>query len=225
MAGSSRRATSSAWAERSWTWPGESQELHRALQAIGSADLFTIVGVEQPTMQSLRLHDGLAEPQYFIDDDDGRIDRGGDGTVYAEAATGTLQPVSSLPQSHGGLPRSPEVHAAVRAALLRRKLGPPMGGAALSLEIPDSVVAGEWLNIRVTSHGDAGGTRCRLFDAQTDVKLDVPLLTGNTGVLMASTRLRRPGIYRVEVQGGGFSPVTQLVMAQAPPGATPGGHE
>lgn len=194
----------------------KSQDLHRRLQAISADGLRTVVGVEQPTAQSLRLQNGVVEPQYFIHDEDGCNDWRGDGTVYSEVAAGTVEPVSSLPQSHGALARSPEVHAAVRAVLTRRKLGPPMGVAAVSLDVPESVLAGEPLEVRVTSHADARGARCRIVDAQTNLQVDTPFLTDRAGVMVASTRFQRAGIYRVEVQDGGFSPVTQLVMALPP---------
>ena len=91
-----------------------SAELHDALGRLDPINLRTLVGVEQPTMQSLRLRDGIAEPQFFTKEDDGSIDWRGDGTVYCQVAAGGVEPVSSLPQSHGALARSPEAIATVR---------------------------------------------------------------------------------------------------------------
>jgi hypothetical protein len=164
-------------------------------------------------MQSLQLSDGVAEPQYFTHEDDGRIDWRGDGTVYSQVASGGVEPISSLPQSHGGLARAPETIAAVRAVLTRRRLGPPMGVAAISLDVPDSVAVGQPFEISVTSQGDPRGSRCRIVDAETDLQVSRPFLVRREETMVATTQLPRPSIYRVEVQDGGFSAVTQLVMA------------
>lgn len=190
-----------------------SARLYEMLATHGLSDLRTLVGVEQHTMQSLRLRNGMAEAQYFIHEDDGRIDWGGDGTVYSQVASGGVEPVSSLPQSHGALARSPETIAAVRAVLTRRRLGPPMGAAAIGLNVPDSVVAGEPFEISVTSSGDPGGARCRIVDADTGIQVDRPFLAWRDKTLRAVARFPRPGVYRVEANSGGFSPVTQLVLA------------
>ncbi len=187
--------------------------LHEVLAGVEVSDLRTMVGVEQSTMQSLRLRYGLAEPQYYIHEDDGKIDWRGDGTVYVQVATGGVEPVSSLPQSHGALARTPEAIVAVRSVLTRRRLGPPMGAAGISLEVPESVAVGETFEISVTSQGDARKARCRVVDADTDIPIARPFLVRRSAAMVASTRLLRTGLYRIEVKDGGFSAVSQLVMA------------
>jgi len=187
--------------------------LHQTLAGVQVSGLRTMVGIEQPTMQSLQLRHGAAEPQYYICEDDGRIDWRGDGTVYVQVATGGVEPISSLPQSHGALARTPEAIAAVRAVLTRRRLGPPMGVAGVSLRVPESVVAGEPFEISVTSQGDGRNAKCRIVDADTDMPTARPFLTRRRTAMVASARLPRPGLYRIEVKDGGFSAVSQLVMA------------
>jgi hypothetical protein len=187
-------------------------DLHEALAGVEVSDLRTMVGIEQQTMQSLRLRHGVAEPQYYIHENDGRIDWRGDGTVYVQVATGGVEPVSSLPQSHGALARTPEAIAAVRAVLTRRRLGPPMGAAGISLEVPESAVVGEPFEISVTSQGDARRARCRVVDADTDMPIAQPFLVRRSAAMVASARLLRPGLYRIEVKDGGFSAVSQLVL-------------
>jgi hypothetical protein len=190
-------------------------DLHKALAAVGVSDLRTMVGIEQPTMQGLRLRHGVAEPQYYVHEDEGSVDWRGDGTVYVQVATGGVQPISSLPQSHGALVRTSEAIAAVRAVLTMRRLGPPLGAAGISLEVPESVAAGEPLEISITSTGDPGRARCRIIDADTDMQIAQPMLAPQAAKMTASTRLPRPGLYRVEVKDGGFSAVSQLVMVAA----------
>jgi hypothetical protein len=186
---------------------------HERIDGVSVSGLRTMVGVDQPTMQSLHLGHGLAEPRYYTLDDEGNVDWRGDGTVYAQAAAGGVEPISNLPQSHGALARSTEAIAAVRAALTNRRLGPPMGGGGVGLEVPEWVVAGEPCEILVTSRGDASNAKCRVVDVGTDMQVARPLLLGYPTTLAAAVRLPRPGLYRIEVKDGGFSAVSQLVMA------------
>jgi len=198
-----------------------SSELHDALSRLDRSGLRTLVGVEQPTMQSLLLRDGVAEPQFFTNEDEGSIDWRGDGTVYTQVAAGGVEPVSSLPQSHGALARSPEAIAAVRAVLTRRRLGPPMGAAGISLDVPDTISVDQPFDICVTSQGDPGGSGCRIVDADTNLQVSRPFLVRRGDAMVASARLLRAGLYRVEVQDGGYSAVTQLIMALSLPVPVP----
>ena len=190
-------------------------DLHKALAAVAVSDLRTMVGVEQSTMQSLRLRHGVAEPQYYILEKEGCIDWRGDGTVYVQVATGGVEPVSSLPQSHGALARTAEAIAAVRAVLTMQRLGPPMGAVGISLEVPETVVAGKPFEISIASKGDPRKARCRIVDAETDMQIARPIVAPQATRMTASARLLRPGLYRIEVKDGGFSAVSQLVMAVA----------
>ena len=190
----------------------EAARLHEAVGRVQDPGLRTMVGVEQPTMQSLQLCQGIARPQYYTLEDDRNIDWGGDGTVYTQVAAGGVEPISNLPQSHGALVRSPEAIAAVRAVLTRRRLGPPMGTGGVGLEVPESVAVEEPFEILVTSKDDARNARCRIVDADTDLPLARPLLLRRAEAMVAQARLSRAGLYRVEVKNGGFSAVSQLVM-------------
>jgi len=190
----------------------DAAQMQEAINRIQGPGLRTMVGVEQPTMQSLQLWQGVARPQYYTLEDDGNIDWRGDGTVYTEVAAGGVEPVSNLPQSHGALARSSEAIAAVRALLTRRRLGPPMGTGGVGLEVPESIAVGERFEITVTSQDDAANARCRIVDADTDLPLARPLLLRRAETMVAQARLSRAGLYRVEVKNGGFSAVSQLVM-------------
>jgi pimeloyl-ACP methyl ester carboxylesterase len=187
----------------------------RLYETLGSAEapsLRTIVGVEQSTMQSIQLREGVAQARYYTLEDDGNIDWRGDGTVYTQVAAGGVEPISSLPQSHGALARSSEAIAAVRAVLTRRRLGPPMGTGGVGLEVPESVIVGESFEISVTSQDDAGNASCRIVDADTGLQLARPMLLRRSAEMVTQARLSRPGLCRVEVKNGGFSAVSQLVM-------------
>lgn len=190
----------------------DAAQLQQVLAQVPASGLYTIVGTDQPTLQSLELRDGVAEPQYYLHEDDGPIDWRGDGTVYVQVATGGVEPVSSLPQTHGALARSPETIAAVRAVLTRRRLGPPMGAVAVSLEVPESVAVNEPFDISVTSSGNGQSAKCRIVDADTGMPVARPFLVRRPATLTGTAQLPRPGLYRVEVKDGGFSAVSELVM-------------
>src|SRR5262252_1147300 len=83
------------------------------LLAGGSAGLHALVGVQQPTMQSVRIADGIAEPLFYtcLDAPHGglqRVDRRGDSTVYRDAAAPESLEPAYLPQSHMALAASEE---------------------------------------------------------------------------------------------------------------------
>ena len=62
---------------------------------------------------------------------------------------------------------------------------------------------------------EAGGISCRVFDAFTERPVAWPPLQSLDGHLTASADLPTPGVYRIEVKGGGASAVTEQVMAVA----------
>jgi pimeloyl-ACP methyl ester carboxylesterase len=190
--------------------------MQHALAKTGPDGLRTVVGVEQPTMQSMRLVRGVVVPQRHIVETGARTDHRGDGTVYLEAALGGVEPVSYLPQSHGGLARTPETIAAVVSVLTRQRLGPPMGATGAGLDVPDLVIAGEPNEAWVTVPDDAMPS-CRVFDADTGAQVAAPVPVRREGRLLVTLRMPALGVYRVEVKTGGYSAVTALIMA-LPPG-------
>jgi Lecithin:cholesterol acyltransferase len=186
--------------------------MQRTLAKLDTDGLHTVVGVEQPTMQSMRLVRGVVVPQRHIVETGGRTDYRGDGTVYVEAALGGLDPVSYLPQSHAGLCKAPEAMAAVVAVLTRRRLGPPMGAAGVGLDAPDLVTVGELCEIPITAPDDAMPS-VRVVDADTGEQVAAPVPVRRDGQILAAFRMPAAGIYRVEAKAGGYSAVTALIMA------------
>ena len=91
-----------------------------------------------------------------------------------------------------------------------------MGAVGIGLDVPDAVGVGERFDICVTSQGDPGGSGCRIVDADTSRQVSKPFLVRRGDAMIASAHLLRAGLYRVEVQGGGYSVVTQLIMALPP---------
>jgi hypothetical protein len=189
-----------------------SLRLHEAFGTPDPARLRTVVGVEQPTMQSLRLAAGVVTPQWHLPDGGAGVNHRGDGTVYVEAALGGVEPIAALPQSHAGIARTPEAQAVVAAALTRERLGPPMGAPGPGVDLPDLVAAREPFEIAVTSDR-AVPPGCLIRDLETNAQVDRPRPRRRDGGWAATARLPRAGAYRVEVKDGGHSAVTAIVLA------------
>jgi hypothetical protein len=190
-----------------------------------SVPLHAIVGVKQPTEQSLVLADGTATMHEYIGSEDPtrgllRTDRRGDGTVFRDAATLSDTSPTYLPQGHGALPRSEEVLTHVDAVLTARALGPALGGHSLGLRVPDVLTAGQLCRISADFVDDPAAVFCRIVDTETGMEISRPRLRLQDGAHSADAPLPRPGIYRVEAKTGGFSAVTQLVMVTEPLGRT-----
>jgi pimeloyl-ACP methyl ester carboxylesterase len=101
-------------------------DMHRRLAAARTCDVRAVVGINQPTAQSMTLQGGEVIPRrwsYLTGAADGPVrlvDRGGDGTVSRESATAGSGPLY-LTQSHGALARMPEVIDHVRGVLLKNR--------------------------------------------------------------------------------------------------------
>jgi pimeloyl-ACP methyl ester carboxylesterase len=183
--------------------------------------LSALVGVEQPTMQSLVLADGVVTEKYYICEDKppgglSRVNRGGDSTVYRESATADGVEPMHLPQAHAALASTEEAIAHVRAVLTDRRLGPPLGATAIGLEVQDVVTIGKEFEVAVLTLDDPAAATCQVVDTHTSAPVAWPQFARRDGTIVARVTLQRPGVYRVGVKGGGFSAVTQMVMAAAP---------
>ncbi|NMO53417.1 hypothetical protein HH310_19780 [Actinoplanes sp. TBRC 11911] len=77
-----------------------SLRLHEAFSEPAPQSLSTVVGVFQPTMQSMRIEAGVVIPQWHLpaaSAESKLVDHGGDGTVYVEAALGGVEPHGESP--------------------------------------------------------------------------------------------------------------------------------
>ncbi len=195
-----------------------------------------VVGVAQPTVQSLRLDAGVVHKQYVAfqrnrngdlarDGDRAPIrrDRAGDGTVYRDAAHLSSNEPQWLPLQHGGLAKDSVAIEYVRAVLTEydHDLGAALGDGHIGLDVPDYVVAGSPWQLRVRSAPDSGrpanaGTRCTIHKAATDQQIAPAVLRPIDGELGAQVTLPAPGLYRIKAKSGGNAPVTQLVLAVGP---------
>jgi pimeloyl-ACP methyl ester carboxylesterase len=200
----------------------ESIDRHERLMSGPAGDLRLLVGTDQPTMQSMSLRHGVLEPLFHtchIDEHGqvtGREDLAGDSTVFRRAAGAFGLSPGTLPQSHGGLAKSEEAVAHVRDVLTNDTAGPPLGVGGIGVDVPDVISLDTALTVTITG-AVVAGTSCRVVEAFTGRQVARPPLLHKDGVTTASAELPGPGVYRVEVKGGGASAVTQQVMA-IPPG-------
>ncbi|MCW2144230.1 PGAP1-like protein [Actinoplanes cyaneus] len=195
--------------------------LHERLRDVTLPGHRPIVGTEQPTAQSLTVRDGVVETSngLWVDAGDGTAswsDEAGDGTVYRGAASLGGATHVYLPQQHGRLARSDEGRAMVRGVLTERDpalLGPPQAGPGLGLTLPDVVTAGEAFSAYAVGADGYQGVRCRVTEADSGRTVAVPDVARGDGEARIEVTLPRPGLYRLEVGGSGYSGVSQLVLA------------
>ena len=198
----------------------QSRQLYERLRAAQPTELRALVGVDQPTMQSVVLRDGVLHEQYYTcqDGPDGqlqRVDRRGDSTVYRESAAGDCGQPSTLPQAHGALAKTEEAVSFVSSVLTHRPQGPPLGGTHLGLDLPDVVTIGVPGQVTALSVQTPTDVRGRIVDVASNLPV-APLRFGwRDGAVTAPLVLAAPGVYRVEAKAGAASAVNQLVMAVA----------
>jgi pimeloyl-ACP methyl ester carboxylesterase len=218
----------------------------KALQeAIASSTppIVPVVGAGQPTLQSLVLANGACQFRRSLDgDEEGKQNEGGDSTVYRRAAAPAGITAIPLPQKHGALARTTDVFGIVVDKARGADTGPPLGVRPLSADIPDVAAAGDTFTVRVT---DAADTVAAFMDPtkadMTDTGVGLNRRTDPTGIAVTSTSVESgvsyrwdlprsvdgtleftspihpPGLYRVEVSGGGFFPVTDLTLVDLNP--------
>lgn len=191
-----------------------------------------IVGVAQPTWQSLRIDGGKVDPAFLsyrwdaddelIRDEIGRarpFDDQGDGTVWRYSARPRGGPAAMpVAQQHGALAKSGEIIKTVVGMVTDQgDLGVRLGEGEVGLAVPDIVSSGTSFTVTVTGETDPAQVTCRIVDVGTDSLVRRPLLRRSAdGRLQDTLDLRDEGLYRVEVKAGASEPVTQIVMVTRP---------
>ncbi|MGC4984286.1 lipase/acyltransferase domain-containing protein [Streptomyces sp. DT193] len=180
-----------------------------------------LVGLGQPTFQSMTLRSGDVEVHHGIPDEHATagadlLDHSGDGTVYRYSAELRQAERTYVHQSHGALARCKEAMDHVCAVISEDDQGAPLGGGELGLEVPDVVHAGEPFTFAVTGSQSAGAS-CYVVDLSTGGVQESPVLrygdATHGGRRAGELLLTEPGLYRVAAAGGSGSPVTRLLLA------------
>jgi pimeloyl-ACP methyl ester carboxylesterase len=181
--------------------------------ADGGIAHLALAGTEQPTLQSFRLEAGEAT---FLQSLNG-IDHRGDSTVYRQSATSGNQPAFVLPQKHGSLAKSPEALAFVSDKLIGADSKPPLGTRPVGADIPDMAIAGRPVGVHVTGTDiDPVGVSVK----STYVETGIPTTWRSSTLIDGELRYIHPGLppglHRIQVQAGGFSPVTDTILVIEP---------
>ncbi|WP_216899270.1 esterase/lipase family protein [Nocardia alni] len=197
------------------------------LAAVAIASHRPLIGVAQPTVCSLSIDAGQAEPLYhtFEVDADGalstrpdstllRLPGRGDGTVPRNSAVPHHhRETVPLPQQHGPLAQTDEAIAFVLDRLLHRDTGPRLGEADLGMHSPDLVRPGQEFTIDILGIDSPVDARVTITDVADNEPISRPRLEFREGRIVAPVTVHAPGLYRATVAGSGTSPVTQLFLA------------
>ena len=185
---------------------------------VGLTGHIQVFGAYQPTVQSLVLADGSVSGRRYTcqpgPDGIQRVDLGGDGTVARQSAQ--MPGIQSIPVAvtHGAMARADEAILIVTDVLTRQKTGPWLGGGELGLETPDVVVAAVEFRVTITGAEHPRDVSARVVSVQSERQVLAlqPVLEG--GEIRCKVTLAEPGLYRIELSGGGGSRVSQIVLAE-----------
>jgi hypothetical protein len=171
-----------------------------------------VVGAEQPTLQSVRFVDG----ESWFDESLAGVDHGGDSTVYRNAGAPVGMTAWPLPQRHGALARTGEALTFVADKLVGADTGLPMGTRPVGADIPDLVRAGAPLEVAVTgADGDPVGVTVTSTNLSTNVPTRWTAVRRDGDLLRYARPGLSAGLYRIEVKAGGYSAVSELLLAEA----------
>lgn len=168
-----------------------------------------VVGARQPTLQSVSIVAGAGE---YFETLEG-TDHGGDSTVYRQSAAMLGMDAFPLPQKHGALARTEEAVGFVIDKLTGADSGPPLGTRPLGADIPDLIFAGKPGTVRVVgAEGNPKGITVQSVDLTIGRSTQWTNVVRDGSDLIYSYSDLRPGLHRIEVIGGGFSPVSDVAL-------------
>jgi hypothetical protein len=203
-------------AEASFAW-------HEQVANVSPLGHVQVVGAKQPTVQALTIDAGEVNGHMYtlqpaknanrgIKQTE-KIDLGGDGTVPRESAQLPKLTAMPLAQSHGALAAAAEATLIVQDALTDCQTGPWQGAGDLGLDVPDVVAAGQSFRATISGAERPTDVACRLFNVATGLQVDAPRVQTADGRLTATLQPQAAGLYRLTLDGGGSTPVSQLVMS------------
>jgi hypothetical protein len=185
-----------------------------------------LIGVDQPTISTLRLSAGAAAGTFdtFQLDPDGELRRdrhgrlerfpgGGDATVPRNSALPHKFDPMVLGQQHTTLAHSDEAITFIRDVVVHGRVTdhPRLGEGNLGLVVPDLITPGEeWLG-ELTGI-DPMFAKISITNSGTLIDAPPPPAHHRDGRVCFTAVVDRPGLYRVRVDGGA-TPVVQYVLA------------
>ena len=199
-------------AARSFAW-------HEQISTVPVTGHIQVVGAAQPTVQALTIEAGTVTGHHYTLRPGAAgvefVNLGGDGTVPRESAQLPDLPAMALAQSHGAIASTSEAVLIALDVLTDRRTGPWQGAGELGLDLPDVVDAGRPFEIGVTGADRTHDVTCRIIDVATGLQVDAPRLVSTGDGVLAPAEPRPTGLYRVSIDGGGTSQVSQLLMVVA----------
>jgi hypothetical protein len=188
----------------------------QSVSDVGLPGHVQVVGVHQPTVQSVTFDSGTIRGHRYTYRPSAagvqQLDVGGDGTVPRESAQLPECAAMPLAQSHGALASNSDAILIVQDVLTDRRTGPWQGAGELGLDVPDMVHAGQPFAFTITGAERPTDVMCSVIDVATGLRVETPAVGREDGALAARVQALRPGLYWVRIDGGGASPVTQIVM-------------
>ncbi|MFT4215727.1 MAG: hypothetical protein QM619_00865 [Micropruina sp.] len=188
------------------------------------------VGTHQPTAQSARIEHGhvIGQPHYYKFGADGVIrddrigqpvrftDGEGDGTVpWRSARPLEHDRISYRPQQHGALASSGESIKAIVSHVKDEPVGDRLGRGDIGIEVPDVVLAGQPVEIRVTGEADPARVTCQITDLGDPTgRAGRQPKASRRGEDLVAEAFLGPGLYRVaaKLKAGGRDAVSQVVL-------------
>jgi pimeloyl-ACP methyl ester carboxylesterase len=186
--------------------------LDRSASAESAVPISALVGADQPTLQGLSISSGECRFEQALLN----VDHGGDGTVYRQAAAPLGATAFPLPQRHGALAKTAEAMTFVRDKLVGADTGPPLGTRPIGLDLPSAAGAGEAIEVKVSGTGDPVGVEVTSTNLETGARTTWAPGRPREGSLLFTRAGLQPGLHRVEVKAGGFSPVSEIILVWAP---------
>lgn len=202
----------------------DAQAANAKLQAYarGGPTLVPIVGIEQPTVQSVRFAGG--DKVEMLNSYEGQ-DLGGDGTVPRVSGTpiemNDAQREVYAAETHGALQNADGTLANLKGVLTRdqidfRKFQRAADQAMLRLELDDVVLPGDALRLRVRPSEGAPRVQVTLAPLDGGTPIEAPLRRDAEPRWQAGEFTLAPGVWRVTAHAQGATPVNDLVVvAQA----------
>jgi pimeloyl-ACP methyl ester carboxylesterase len=181
---------------------------------------FPIVGIEQPTYQSVRVRGGTAELLRSYSD----RDMGGDGTVPRVSATPIELSDSEreiyAAEMHGSLQNADGALANLHGVLTRDTLDlrrfRAEVGITLTLDLTDVVMPGEPLVVRAHASEGNPPITAVLTNVTSGESFEEALQRAREPGWQQAELDLAPGTWRVRVQTAGAAPVTDLAVVAAP---------
>ncbi len=168
-----------------------------------------VIGTDQPTWQSVAFNGGTCA---FSSELSG-VNYSGDSTVYSGAASPIGVTCQALPQKHGSLLQDSSAVTLIHNWILGKVTGPPLGTRPIGADIPDLVKAGSRPIVTVTgTAGNPVGVSVTSTDLTTSRPTTWPSGKKTDAMARFEGPALAPGLHRIEVKAGGFSPVTDTIL-------------